>query len=320
MSSLLHWALAGWCVLLSLGAGESQPKSAEEILGDVLQGERLAESGRLCFEISADSESVADDLSEEVKQTQRVEYAWAPKGKFRLVLFGEDGPIRTIVSDGKGIDTGKKIWDARFAFDYSPHWSDENFDLGQELRNLMWPYSQILHTHLHPATGFRNTFTLDTLKALYRISIVEDEPPQSDPETIALKLQMPRMRELQNVWRVRQEQISYVCAADEGIGAGMALKYERTGLREIEGVGWIPVLCTIQFEQRGQEEPVGFARTELCANQPNPAVDAAEFRVDYKKSPMIPWPHGSRMKNFWYGIVNTFKDLWEGISDGAIGD
>lgn len=289
-----------------------------QLLEDVFAAEKISDSGRLCFNISYDN--VGDDvgITPEQRQTKRLEYSWAPGGKFRLVLFSKDGPFRTIVSDGNAIDTGLKTWDARFAFDYNPHETDESFDLVLALHGEMWPYSSLLDIHLHPMAGFRYKSTVDHLKLVYRIRTAVGPASADAPEDgTTLKLTGHRMADLQQTLTVRREPIPYVCRSRQDYGAGtdQAMMFERGSPRMIDGVGLIPGSLSLKY--REQDAPI---TSELCADQPNPAVDEAEFRVDYGKSPMIPWPYGSRMKNFWYGIVNTFKDLWEGVSDGAIGN
>lgn len=308
-------------VWFALTMGQASPNSAEQDLTDVLAGEKLADSGRLCFRLSFGYATMAPETTAEAKNTERLEYSWAPGGKFRLVLLGKDGPLRTIVSDGKAIDTGDKIWDARFAFDFYPHQSKESLELRLELDDLIWPYSQVLHIHLHPISEFGNKQTLESLKKRFDISIADAEPPDHGRGDTYLKLKWRANIEREDFVQVRHEAIAYVHARREAVGARVDVYCTRTDLTEIGGVGWIPAKCTWRIDVAGKDEsespPVV---SELCAEQPGQAIDASEFLVDYDKSPMIPWPHGSRMKNFWYGIVNTFMDLLEGVSDGEIGD
>lgn len=289
-----------------------------QLLEDVFAAEKISDSGRLCFNISYDN--VGDDvgITPEQRQTKRLEYSWAPGGKFRLVLFGKDSPLRTIVSDGNAIDTGLQTWDARFAFDYNRHGTDGSFDLELQLQNEMWPYSHLLHLHLHPMTGFGYKSTVDQLKLVYRIQTAADLAPADVPaDSVTLKLTGRQLTSMQQTLTVRREPIPYVRRSRQDYGAGtdLIIIFERGSPRMIDGVGLVPDSLSLKY--REQDAPIA---SELCADQPNPVVDEAEFRVDYGKSPMIPWPYGSRMKNFWYGIVNTFKDLWEGVSDGEIGN
>jgi len=305
------------CVLVCTASiAQEPPLDPEQLLREVFAAEKISDSGRLCFTFSF--ENIGDDvgITPEQRQTERVEFAWAPGKKFRLELYGKDGLLRTIVCDGKAIDTGEKVWDARFAFDYNPHDTDESFDLELDLQNEMWPYSHYLHLHLHPMSDFENVSTLEHLKLVYRIAIA-DKPASVDPNDTTLQLTGHRLRDMKEAITVRREAIPYVHTNRKAYGAGtdITLTYERAALRQVEGVGWIPSTLAIRY--RDGDAPVVSA---LCAEQPDPSVEDAEFKIERGEKPYIPWPYGSPMKNFFYGIVNTFKDLWEGVSDGAIGN
>lgn len=309
----------GWCGGV---AGQAPAQhSVEQILSEVLAGEKLSDSGRLCFNLSYHWATMTEAMTQEAKKTDQVEYSWAPGGKFRLVIWGKDGPFRTIVSDGKAIDTGDKIWDARFAFDFSPYQTKESQTLRLELDALIWPYSQILHLHIHPISEFGNKQTLESLKKRFDILIADEAPPGFDAGGTYLKLDWRMNFEREDIVQVKHEEISYVYARREAVGVRAGTYCVRSGLTNVEGVGWMPTKCAWRLEVVGEEESeASFFVSELCPKQPDPAVDMAEFVVDYEKSPMIPWPYGSRMKNFFYGIVNTFKGILEGVADGEIGD
>ncbi len=314
MSALLRAFVAFLLAYSScvIAACQVESYSTEKLLTDVLAGEMVSESGRLCFRVSFGNKIATTPMPDEAKRTERVVYSWAPGNKFCLVLWGKDGPIRTIVSDGKAIDTGDKIWDARFAFGYNSHGTDESFELELELRYLLWPYFEMIEPHLHPFTGLHPGTTIEQLKELYKISESEGSvTPDSARKDITLRFQMLRMPDLDEVVHVRREAIAYMRSSREGLGLGSAREYERTGLTKVESVGWIPGRCAMRYVHKDLEESkIPWNVSELCSEQPASAVDSADFAVDRSKSPMILWPYGTRVKNAWRNIVNTLTDWW----------
>jgi len=300
--------------------GVQSRNSGKQLLAEAIQGEKLSDSGRLCFRLRAEGEgSISSTMGEEGKDIDRIEYSWAPGGRFRIALIGKTGPIRTVVSDGKVISTGGRIWDARFAWGYNQYGTDASFLLEQELSDSMWAYSYLLYFHLHPLSLFRNKRTIEEYSAIYEGSMKDMGPASASNANITtLNLGGRHYHEFLQIGRGG---IAYAHTNQPPGSIPHGLIYERTDPIRIDGVGWVPRACTIAAEPTKEVTISPYRWTsELCPDQPAQAIDPAEFAIKYTASNVIPWPYGSRMKNYWYAVVNTFKDMWEGISDGIIGD
>src|SRR5690349_2970483 len=134
-----------------LGRADESPlrpiNPAADLVARAFAGEKLPETGTLRFHIRVEGDDPASLKTRESRDLDYVDFSWAPGKKFRIDLIGKNGPIRSIVSDGKVISTGLNVWDARFAWDYEPHNHDINTDLSLKLDDEMWVYSHLLSFH-----------------------------------------------------------------------------------------------------------------------------------------------------------------------------
>lgn len=301
---------------LSFGqsAEENSADTARQLITDAFAGEKLSDSGRLCFHLSFEGEFGGPVMKREAKTVDRVEYAWAPEGKFRIELMSGDKSVRTIVSDGKAISTGGKTWDNRFAFEYNRHPNDGSDALVHTLYDEMWVYGHIISNHLTPLSWFNNKRTANDFLANQTASVKAFDEG-GNGATIGLSYSgNPKAHDYIEIGRAG---IAYVRSNSWSGG----IQYERAAPIEVPGVGWVPSRCVVSVESQ-TKTPAPMVRwtSELCPEQSGTPADPAQFNIDYTKTPMIPWPYGSRVKNFGYGIVNTVKDLWERVADGKIGD
>jgi hypothetical protein len=286
--------------------------SAEQLLAEAIADEKLAESGVLCFRITVEGDALALMLKE-APLIDHVVYAWAPGGKFKIALMGKDGPIRTVVSDGNMIDAGGKTWDARFAFDYAPYPTEESKALVRELAGLMWVYNRVLNKHLHPLTQFQHVRTMERWTGQYRsMSVDHTKTTDTMPHTYTLRLERTPYIDL---LEVVHDDITYARSLS---GFQRLETYERGALVDVPGVGWVPKSCSFRHAPIAGEPRFRYT-SELCADQPAGPPDPSEFGIPSRET-AISWPYGTPMKNFWHGIVNTFKGMWDGIADGEIGD
>lgn len=304
---------------LSFGqsAEENSADTARQLITDAFAGEKLSDSGRLCFHLSFEGEFGGPVMKREAPIVDRVVYAWAPGGKLRIELMSGDKPVRVIVSDGKAIDTGEKIWDARFAFDYNRHPTDGSQDLDLTLFDEMWVHGHILSDHLTPLSWFNNKRTANEFLAIRTANVTTlDE----DGKGATIRLAYTSNPNAYEFIQIGRAGIAYARSNFPAGNMG-GIGYERSAPVEVQGVGWVPSRCVVSATSPDKKGESLFRWTsELCPDQPGTPADPALFVIDYTKTPMIPWPYGSRVKNFGYGIVNTVKDLWERVADGKIGD
>ncbi len=316
-SRLLVAVALAFCTLsFAQSPEEKSAEAARQLIADAFAGEKLSEAGRLCFQLRFEGEFGGPVMKREGAIVDRVGYAWASGGKFRIELFSGDKPIRTIVSDGKAICTGEKAWDNRFAFDYNRHPSDGSEALVHTLYDEMWVYGHILSNHLTPLSWFNNKRTADDFLAIRTASVKTLDADGNGATIRWAYTSNPKAYEFIQIGRAG---IAY---ARSNLPAGNmgGISYERSAPVDVQGVGRVPSRCEVFAAVEKGTEPIFRWTSELCPDQPTGPADPAQFAIDYTKTPMIPWPYGSRLKNFGYGIVNTFKDLWERVSDGEIGD
>ena len=174
-------------VLLVSAHAVAGPSTARQLLRSAFERERTIVGGRL--RLYVESEQGGEDLfswvrmAEELGDGAYLGITWHGDRRFRIAMEGPNGHIRTIVSDGRFIDTGNDmLWDVKFLDGLAgyPEGAAEEFE------DLMWPY-RVFRLHIFPLAP-RTDLDYESLYFNRVMTITASEPLSPEVAEPIIKL------------------------------------------------------------------------------------------------------------------------------------